>query len=334
MTLTPRAVLVHRRTEYTELLERHGTRGQAAFFLSSRGRDLAPVEASHAATDSARHTVIAAIPPHWRRGEVERADLDRFLFAPEDVIVCIGPDGLVANVAKYLDRQVVLGINAEPTRNPGVLVRHAPSEAAALLRLIDAAAAEPSVPEPSAPASAEPTSAESAAAQPDVDLARRLGTRVQARTMVEARADDGQVLVALNEVYIGDAGHQTARYLLRTPGPTGTVAERQASSGLLVGTGTGATGWCRSAWWERRSQLAMPLPQDRALAWFVREAWPSPASGTAHTEGLVTGAGRIELLAESERMVVFGDGIETDAIALSWGQQLTVGIADRRLQLV
>ena len=34
MTLAPRAVLVHRRTEFQELLARHGTRGQAAFFLS------------------------------------------------------------------------------------------------------------------------------------------------------------------------------------------------------------------------------------------------------------------------------------------------------------
>ena len=40
MTLAPRAVLVHRTTEYEELIARHGTHGQAAFFLSSRGREI------------------------------------------------------------------------------------------------------------------------------------------------------------------------------------------------------------------------------------------------------------------------------------------------------
>ena len=34
---TPRVVLVTRRTEYDELIARHGTRGQADFFLRSRG---------------------------------------------------------------------------------------------------------------------------------------------------------------------------------------------------------------------------------------------------------------------------------------------------------
>ena len=34
---------VHRRTELDNLLARHGTRGQAEFFLRSRGRDLGEV---------------------------------------------------------------------------------------------------------------------------------------------------------------------------------------------------------------------------------------------------------------------------------------------------
>ncbi|MEX5708449.1 hypothetical protein AB1484_09045 [Parafrankia sp. FMc6] len=308
MSLAPRAVIVHRRTEYTELLEHHGTRGQAEFFLRSRGRDMAEVEARHAAQTAVRRQVAAAVPPSWRRGEVERADLDRFLFDPEDVIICVGQDGLVANVAKYVDDQPVVGIDADPSRNPGVLVRHQPGETGRLLAVAEALRR--------------------------AGGAGGAGGPLRHLTMVEARSDDGQVVRALNEVYIGDPGHQTARYLLRAPGYDGVTTERQASSGLIVSTGTGSTGWCRSVWRERHSALDLPAGEAPALIWFTREAWPSPTTGTACTEGLLVGAVRLELLVESERLVVFGDGIETDSVALTWGQRLTIGMADRRLNLI
>lgn len=298
MSLAPRAVLVHRRTELDELLARHGTRGQAAFFLSSRGRDLAEVDARHQVQQRALARVSAAIPVEWRRGVVERADLDRYLFTPEDVIVVVGQDGLVANVAKYLDGQPVIGVNPDPGRNPGVLLPHSPKAAAALL----------------------------AEAGSPAGIRRR-----QSRTMVEAVADDGQRLLALNEIYLGQPGHQTARYTLRT---SDGRSERQGSSGILVGTGTGATGWCGSAWLERGSGLALPKPTDPALCWFVREAWPSPATGTALTEGLLTGSVELEVAVESDGLIVFGDGLEADALTLGWGQNITFRLARRTLQLI
>ena len=60
MSLTPRAVVVHRPTEYDELIARHGTRGQAAFFLSSRGRHIEEVERrrSTLARDRALHADV------------------------------------------------------------------------------------------------------------------------------------------------------------------------------------------------------------------------------------------------------------------------------------
>ncbi|RZU34971.1 ATP-NAD kinase [Streptomyces sp. BK022] len=295
MSLAPRAVMVHRTTEYEELVARHGTHGQAAFFLSSRGRDIEEVAERHRRARRALAQVTAAVPLNWRQALVERADLDRFLFAPEDVVVVVGQDGLVANAAKYLDGQPVIGIDTDPGRNPGVLVRHRPRDAAALL------------------ASA--------------------GGAVEELTMVEAVTDDTQRLVALNEIYLGAPGHQTARYRLGLDGDRGVV-EAQASSGVLVGTGTGATGWLRSVWQERGGTLPLPAPAEDRLLWFVREAWPSPATGTSLVGGGLTASAALTLTVESDRLIAFGDGVESDALQLTWGQTVRVGVCGRRLRLV
>ncbi|WP_438290098.1 hypothetical protein [Streptomyces sp. HUAS TT7] len=298
MSLAPRAVLVHRTSEYEELLARHGTHGQADFFLSSRGRSIREVAERHHRTLRALADVAAAIPSQWRQARVERSDLDRFLFAPEDVIVVVGQDGLVANAAKYLSGQPVIGVDPEPGRNPGVLVRHRPSAAAALL-----------------------------------PAATSRGCAVEELTMVEALTDDSQRLLALNEIYLGAPGHQSARYRIGPDDPA-ACAEAQASSGVLVGTGTGATGWLRSLWQQRANAPALPARVDARLVWFVREAWPSPVTGTSLVDGELSRAERLRITVESDRLVAFGDGMESDALDLTWGQSVSLGVSDTALRLV
>lgn len=296
MSLAPRAVVVHRRTELEDMLARHGSRGAAAFFLRSRGQDLALLESRHEATQAALRRVAADIPLDWRRGTVERGDLDRFLFASDDILIVVGQDGLVANVAKYLTGQPVLGINPDPAVNPGVLVPLAPTMVGDRLTLLTNGSAT-----------------------------------IEHRTMVQGRVDDTQTLLALNEIFLGHPSHQSARYTLLTPGGE---RERQSSSGLIAGTGTGATGWCRSIALERSSALPPPSATERALTWFVREAWPSPATGISHTEGTLEGDAHLTITGETDGLVLFGDGIETDHITLAWGQQVTISVASQSLSLV
>ena len=294
MTLQPRAILVHRAAELDELIDRHGTRGQVEFFLRTRGRSLADLQGRADALDAALATARAAVPADWRRGSVERSDLHRFDFEPGDVVIVVGPDGLVANTAKYLDGQAVIGVDPEPGRNPGVLVQHCAAATAGLLGAVAAGTAT-----------------------------------VQARAMVRAALDDGSTLDALNDVYLGHASHQSARYRLRLPDGRG---EAQSSSGLVVATGTGATGWAASIAHDRG--FALPGVAASELAWFVREAWPSPVTGTTLTAGLLDADAGLEVVVASDALVAFGDGLEADRLTATWGQMVRLSTSPRRLSLV
>jgi hypothetical protein len=295
-TLAPRVVVVSRRSELDELLDRHGTRGAAGYFLRQRGRGLDEVQAHHDALQAALTEVSGAIPAEWRRGAVDRSDLSRFLFAPEDIVVAVGQDGLVANVAKYLAGQPVIGVDPEPGRNPGVLVRFTASAVGHLLPMVQSGWAA-----------------------------------TDSRTMVQAVLDDGQRLAGLNEIYFGHGSHQSARYSLSTPEGR---CERQSSSGVVVGTGTGATGWCASIARERAEPPRLPEPVTAELCWFVREAWPSPATGVQLTDGLIEPGQTLELTSEGDQLVCFADGIEGDRLTPAWGQRIAVGLADNHLNLV
>ncbi len=295
--MTPRLCVVTRKTELELLLMEHATFEQARFYLSTRGQDIDEVKARDERFRRVLERVTGAVPRSWRQARLDRADIDRFLFEPDDVIVVVGQDGLVANVAKYLRGQPVIGINPEPERYDGVLVPLAVEAASA--RLYEAAAE------------------------------RRV--HCELRTMVEARLDDGQRLLALNEVFVGCRTHQSARYEIAHGGEE----ETQSSSGIVVSTGTGATGWARSIHRGRTTKVALPSPEERRLTFFVREAFPSVATGTAVTDGVL---GETETLCVTSRMsgdgVIFGDGIEADRLPFGWGSRATLRVAEERLVLV
>ncbi|SFR85397.1 NAD(+)/NADH kinase [Sphingomonas jatrophae] len=293
-TIRPRAVFVTRETDLARLLARHATREQARFFLETRGQRIEDLERRDAEQQAALRSARAAVPGEWRQAEVHRADLDRFLFGPEDVVIAVGQDGLVANVAKYLDGQPVLGINPSPDLYDGVLVR---VPLARLAKLLPAALSG------DAPA--------------------------ERRTMVAATLDTGERLLALNEVFVGHRSHQSARYTIEAEG----AREDQASSGVIVASGTGATGWARSILGVAGASLPLD-PQEPAAAFLVREPFPSRATGTALRYGRLSGAP----LAITSRMndggVLFADGMEQDYLPFDWGNRATIGRADRALNLI
>lgn len=295
----PRIVLVTRKTPVELLLEQHGTLAQARFYLESRAQKLDEYEEIHERVQAALAQVVAAIPPDQRRTRVERSDLDRFLFAPDDVVVIVGQDGLVPNVARFLHGQLAAGINPDAERYDGVLCPHAPRASGALLDWVRRGAGP--------------------------------GYRVERRVMALAEREDGQRLRALNEVFVGHRSHQSARYRIRA----GDEEERQSSSGVICATGTGSTGWVRSIVEQRGLEIRLPAPEQPRLAWFVREPFPSVYTGADLDFGFVEADERLLLYSEmGEGGVVFADGIEADRLEFLSGQTVSVAVARDRLNLV
>jgi hypothetical protein len=293
-----RVVLITRKTPLELLLERHGTLSQARFYLRARGEDPERYEVGHQRQRAALAAVSQALPPDQRRTRVEREQLARFLFADDDLVVIVGQDGLVANVAKYLHGQTTIGVNPDPASFDGVLCRHPPEAMPGLL-------------------------AWSRDGGPSFAL--------EERTMAVARREDGQLLLALNELFVGHRTHQSARYRIELA----AESERQSSSGLICSTGTGATGWGRSIAEQRQLAKRLPAADEPRLAWFVREPFPSVSTGTRLSFGLLERGHTLVLWSEMQQGgTVFADGIEEDRLEFLSGHRLEVGVADQRLRLV
>jgi hypothetical protein len=296
-----RLVVVTRASPLELLVQRFGTAGQAQFHLQSHGESMDWYAQQHERLNRGLAVALAHLPAHLSYVRVGRDQLDRFLFASDDAVMIVGQDGLMANVAKYLSGQIAIGINPDPGQFDGVLCPHTPESSGEILDWC-------------------------------VDAQQHSGPYVvEPRVLAQALREDGQRLFALNEVFIGHRTHQSARYRLQI----GAVHERQSSSGLIVATGTGSTGWARSIVQQRGITEPMPSPIDERLAWFVREPWPSIASKTQLNFGMLTQQAALRVISEmGEGGIIFADGIESDCIEFASGQSVEISVAAQRLNLV
>ena len=303
-----KVVVVTRHTRLDELLARHQTLGQSRYAVERVGGDFGDYLAEHEAYAAARHTLLEVLERHGRYQFVDRALLPGFIFAPDDVVVALGQDGVVANTLKYLDGQPVLGINPEPRRFDGLLLPFEPRD---LARILD-----------------------------DV-LAGRRGAK--AITLARASLSDGQRLLAVNDFFVGPRTHTSARYRIAFGGR----AEVQSSSGVIVCTGLGSTAWMKSiatgsmavagalgarAGEAHYDALAWDSP---ALRFAVREPFPSRSSRATLVFGTVDAG---STLAVQSMMggngVIFSDGIEADFLEFNSGVEARFSTAERVGRLV
>lgn len=302
-----KVVLVTRKTRLEELVIRFQTLAQAKFYIEHLGQDFHAYELEHQTYMESKQVVLDALSRLGRFQVIDRMFLPNFVFGPEDVVIALGQDGLVANTMKYLNGHALLGVNPDPYRYDGVLLPFTPKDMNAVL----------------------------------TDTVREQ-RQFKAVTMAMAILSDGQVLYAVNDLFIGPKTHVSARYEIRH----GDAHETQSSSGIIVSTGLGSTGWMKSIYTgaiaiaqangQTNSQpyktMAWDSPQ---LRFAVREPFPSRSSRATLVFGNVSE--NQPLILEShmpENGTIFSDGLEADYLDFNAGTVAEIKKADRQGRLI
>jgi NAD kinase len=303
-------ILIIRNTRLDDLIVRFNTLSQAQFYVEHLGTDFSDYLQEHQNYHATTQYAQQQLQILGRVQTVHRQFLPNFVFAPQDIVVVLGQDGLVANTLKYLDNQPVIGINPDPQRWEGVLL---PFQITDLSKIIK-----------------------------EVFAHKR---KVEKVTMAQAQLHDGQVLYAVNDLFIGQKTHHSARYLIQQ----GQQQEQHSSSGVIISTGMGATGWFKSlltgaqritqTWLGENTPI---VTTDQHFAWdsdylyfTVREPFPSVQSTANLVFGKITAQQPLHLVSQmSENGVIFSDGLENDFIEFNSGMQAEISLADKQGHLV
>ncbi|MDH5360247.1 MAG: hypothetical protein OEX03_06770 [Gammaproteobacteria bacterium] len=304
-----KVVVITRETQLEALVRRFNTRKQAQFYLQHSGQDFAPIELEHQRYQEALEVVRSVIPLGVKSQHIERSMIPQFTFGDDDFVITIGPDGLVVNTAKYLKHQPIMAINPDPDCIDGVLLPFTVKDI-----------------------------------EQNMKSALQGGASLKAITMANASMNTGQELLAFNDLFVGPSSHISARYEIRQ----GERYEQQSSSGIIISTGAGSTGWLKSIFAGAvgvvnalGGQVTMPVQNgrfdwsDEQLVYAVREPWPSKASSAGMVFGTITRDRPLELTSNmAETGVIFSDGFEKDYLDFNAGHSVKIGLADHKAHLV
>lgn len=297
-------VLIARETPLDELITRYNTMEQARFYVEHLGADFSDYVAQDRKYKSAIGIAEAVARKIGRVQVLERRYLHNFIFGQEDVVVVVGQDGLLANTLKYLQAQPVIGINPDPDRWGGELLPFGVADLGDVLV--------------------------------EVLAGKRRTSRI---TIAKAALDNGQTMYGVNDLFIGARTHVSARYRIRVNG----AEENQSSSGIIVSTGLGSTGWFKSvitgaagiASAALNMKFAVPdverVPWDaRRLYFSVREPFPSQSTAASIVFGKITERKPLTLHSQmSANGVIFSDGMENDFLEFNSGMTATISIAEK-----
>lgn len=299
------AIIVKNKTRLETLIERFNTKAQAKFYIERLGGNYKDYEEEHEIFHHSLLSLQTQLSKVIKHKIVERPYVPSYIFTEKNLIIVIGQDGLVANTAKYSKGRPLVAVNPDKKRYDGVLL---PFDTGNFIGAVE----------------------------------NVLSNNFQSRSMsfAEARLNDGQRLLAFNDLFIGISSHVSARYKISYNKKT----EEQSSSGLIVSTKAGTTGWMSSifnmaygvtGFFEKNMKAKRPKLNDRDLLFAVREPFQSIRTQTGITAGLLRGQNNliIESLMPANG-IIFSDGIENDFLAFNSGATATIGIAAEKATLV
>jgi len=302
-------IIVTRKTELDDLVARFNTRAQACFYLEQAGQSFEHIQIAHEKHQQVLTNVRKAVPNNIKSQLLDRELVPRFNFGEADLVVTVGQDGLVSNTAKYLSGQPILAVNPDPERFDSVLL---------------------------------PFTDDTVEKQLYVTLYGPL--QAKKVTLAKAELDNGQSLLAFNDFFIGARSHVSARYKIAI----GDHTENQSSSGIIVSTGAGSTGWLQSVYAgaagviEALGGQVIPPANGGRLNWdteqlvySVREPFPSIATQTSIVHGMFTDRTPLRITSQmASNGVVFSDGVEADYLEFNAGAELTLSTAPIKALLI
>lgn len=302
-----RIVIVTRLTRLEENERKFNTKAQAKFFVEKRGQSFKDYEVEYDNYMFAREKIVKTIPKEIKFQVIDRNFLPNFIFTNKDLILTLGQDGLVVNTAKYLNGQKIIGVNPDTARFDGILL----------------------------PYNIENASAGMHSVFNGTDITTDI-------TMAKIELNDGQSLYAFNDFFIGTNSHISARYSIEY----NKLKETQISSGVIISTPAGSTGWLSSLYnmtkgINKFSNIKTDIKnmqlnwEEKKLVFMVREPFKSKWSQTEIVAGLIKEkqALRIESFM-AEKGIIFSDGMENDFIEFNSGAISFVSIADKSTKLV
>lgn len=299
------AIVVKNKTRLELLIDKFNTRAQAQFYIERQGASFDDYIKEHDTFHKSFESILAQLTKEIKFKVLERAYLPNYIFSDNQVIIVVGQDGLVANTAKYARGRPIIGVNPDIGRFDGILLKFNTSN---FIRAVD-----------------------------DVLLN---SYKRDIYHFAKASLNDGQTLIAFNDLFIGSASHISARYKISF----GKKVEEHSSSGIIVSTRAGSTGWLKSVYnmangIMRNSikQNALPLPRlkNDELIFVVREPFDSIRTQCGITVGNINK--KNELIIESlmpTSGVIFSDGIESDALKFNSGSIARIGITPEIAEIV